>query len=368
MHPVDTRPSAHSPSPAPSGPAACLPPLQWGMTSLRAGAGNDVRWLWHGYLAPGVVTLLSSQWKTGKTTLTSVLLSRMKAGGSLAGLAVAAGRAVVVSEEPAEQWVRRGGKLDLEEHVGWYCRPFRGRPRPGEWEALLERVAEEATERGVSLAVVDPLAAFYPGKSENDACAMLDALAPLQRLAARGLAVLTLHHPSKKEVDGPSGRGSGALLGCADVLVELRWYRRAGEDDRRRRLVALSRFDETPRQLVVELNAEGTDYLARGSFTEEEFASHWRALQELLRPAERKLTRQEVYRLWPREGRPDPGHLYRWLRKAVAGGLLRQDGEGRRHKPFRYWLAENEGRWRQDPWALAFMPELRQPPPGGAFG
>ena len=118
------------------------------MTSLRAGAGAGLRWLWHGYLAPGVVTLLSSQWKTGKTTLASVLLARMKAGGSLAGLAVAAGRAVVVSEEPAEQWVRRGGKLDLEEHVGWYCRPFRGRPRPGQWEALLERVAEEAARNG----------------------------------------------------------------------------------------------------------------------------------------------------------------------------------------------------------------------------
>jgi hypothetical protein len=315
-----------------------------------------------------VVTLLSSQWKTGKTTLTSILLARMKAGGNLAGLPLAAGRAVVVSEEPAEQWVRRGGRLDLEEHVGWYCRPFRGRPRPGQWEALLDRVGEEATERGVALAVVDPLAAFYPGKSENDACAMLDALAPLQRLAARGLAVLTLHHPSKKEVDGPSGRGSGALLGCADVLVEMRWYRRAGEADRRRRLVALSRFDETPRQLVVELNAEGTDYLAHGDFAAAEFASHWGVLEGLLRPAERKLTRREIYRAWPVEGRPDPGSLYRWLRRAVAEGRLRQDGEGRGGRPFRYWLEENEERWRQDVWSLAFMPELRQPPPGNAPG
>jgi AAA domain len=363
MHPDDTSPPAHSPSPAPADIA--LPPLQWGMTSLLAGAGADLRWLWHGYLAPGVVTLLSSQWKTGKTTLASVLLARMKAGGSLAGLPVAAGRAVVVSEEPAEQWVRRGGRLDLEEHVGWYCRPFRGRPRPGQWEALLERVAEEAGQRGVGLAVVDPLAAFYPGKSENDACAMLDALAPLQRLAARGLAVLALHHPAKKEDrGGPSGRGSGALLGCADILVEMRWYRRAGEADRRRRLVALSRFDETPRQLVVELNAEGTDYLSHGDFAAAEFASHWGELQELLRPAERKLTRREIYRAWPAEGRPDPGGLYRWLRRAVAEGRLRQDGEGRGGRPFRYWLEENEGRWRQGPWALAFMPEPRQPPGG----
>ena len=105
MHPDDTSLPAHSVSPAPTGPAACLPPLQWGMTSLRSGAGAGLRWLWHGYLAPGVVTLLSSQWKTGKTTLASVLLSRMKAGGVLAGRALAATRAVVISEEPAAQWV-----------------------------------------------------------------------------------------------------------------------------------------------------------------------------------------------------------------------------------------------------------------------
>lgn len=144
--------------------------------------------------------------------------------------------------------------------------------------------------------------------------------------------------------------------------------RRAGEADRRWRLVALSRFEETPRQLVVELNAEGTDYVGHGNFVDAEFAAQWGLLEGLLRPAERKLTRREIYRLWPAEGRPDPGSLYRWLRRAVAEGRLRQDGEGRGGQPFRYWLAENEGRWRQDPWALAFMPELLQPAPGGTPG
>jgi hypothetical protein len=34
-------------------------------------------WLWHGYLAPGKVTLLTSEWKSGKTTLTAHLFARM---------------------------------------------------------------------------------------------------------------------------------------------------------------------------------------------------------------------------------------------------------------------------------------------------
>jgi len=43
---------------------------------------------------PGNITLLTSQWKSGKTTLIAVLLSRLKAGGQLAGLPVLPGRAV----------------------------------------------------------------------------------------------------------------------------------------------------------------------------------------------------------------------------------------------------------------------------------
>jgi hypothetical protein len=49
---------------------------------------------------------------------------------------------------------------------------------------------------------------------------------------------------------------------------------------------------------------------------------------------------------------------------AVPLGLLRADGRGQKHQPFRYWLAENEGRWRQDPLAVLHMPELFGTPGG----
>ena len=340
-----------------------LPSLRWGLAALRSVASPDRRWLWHGYLAPGAVTLLTSQWKIGKTTLTSILLSRMKNGGTLAGLSVAAGRAIILSEETDGQWLQRGERLGLKNHVGWYCRPFRGRPNPVQWQALLDRVAEDAAEHDIALVVIDPLAAFFPGKSENDAAAMLDFLAPLQQLAGRGLAVLLLHHPAKKESrDGPTGRGSGALLGSADILLEMRWYRRPTDSDRRRRLLALSRFDDTPRELVIELNADGTDYIARGNFADEEFAAHWRVLEGLLREAPRKLARDEILLGWPAEDRPDPATLYRWLRRAVGQGLVRQDGHGKCKLPFRYWLPESEARWRKDPLSLITMPELYGPP------
>jgi hypothetical protein len=59
-------------------------------TQISATTKDVSPWLWHGYLAPAKVTLLSSQWKSGKITLVSVLLARLANGGQLAGLPVAA--------------------------------------------------------------------------------------------------------------------------------------------------------------------------------------------------------------------------------------------------------------------------------------
>src|SRR5690348_4131710 len=110
-------------------PAVPAGPL-WGLRSLESAVASGLRWLWQGYVAAGNVTLLTSQWKTGKTTLVSVLLSKMKAGGDLAGLAVQPGKAVVLSEEGPSHWLTRARKLGLGGHVGWLCRPFPGKPTP----------------------------------------------------------------------------------------------------------------------------------------------------------------------------------------------------------------------------------------------
>ena len=67
---------------------------------VTASAPQPIDWLWHGFVAGGNLTLLTSQWKAGKTTLLSLLLSRRKNGGQLAGLAIKPGKSVVVSEEP----------------------------------------------------------------------------------------------------------------------------------------------------------------------------------------------------------------------------------------------------------------------------
>ena len=107
-------------------PPGDLPDELW-PDDLRRVGQTPLAWLWHGYLKPGAVTLLTSRWKSGKTTLLSVLLSRLASGGELAGRAVAPGKAVVVSEESPEQWASRGRQLDFGRHVCWLSL---SRPRP----------------------------------------------------------------------------------------------------------------------------------------------------------------------------------------------------------------------------------------------
>jgi hypothetical protein len=67
--PLPATEGLHDPPP-PAQPETA-PILLWGSASLQDGAPTDRPWLWHGYLAPGALTLLTSQWKSGKTTLIS---------------------------------------------------------------------------------------------------------------------------------------------------------------------------------------------------------------------------------------------------------------------------------------------------------
>src|SRR5438552_121438 len=110
------------------------------LADMKAKAHDRLNWLLHGYLAPGNATLLTRLWKSGKSTLISVLLSKLKTGGTFAGLPLRAGRAVVISEEDRQMWVQRSQLLDLDGHIDWFCQPFRGKPTEQDWHDLLGRV------------------------------------------------------------------------------------------------------------------------------------------------------------------------------------------------------------------------------------
>jgi hypothetical protein len=335
------------------------PQLMWGREELRGRARPTISWLWHGLVARGNITLLTSHWKAGKTTLVSVLLHHLKKGGTFAGRSLEPGRAVVISEESPDLWNSRAETLDFTDHIGWYCRPFAGRPRPEEWLALLEQIHKLHAERSLALVVIDPLAAFLATGSENEAGCIIEALTPLQRLASAGPAILLLHHPRRKPSRlGQSARGSGSLLGFCDILLEMRRFRQRDPDDRRRKLYGQARYAETPHQLVIELNAEGTDYVFLGRVDDLRASEYWQILRPILQAAPHKLTRRELLDAWPGGPPRNPVAIYAWLQNQVAAGVIRQDGTGVKDSPYRYWLPEREAVWRADPLAFLTMPEL----------
>jgi hypothetical protein len=305
-------------------------------------------WLWRGYLLPGAVTLLTSLWKSGKTTLLSVLLSRLKTGGELAGLPVRAGRAVVVSEEAPELWWQRGRNLTLDGHVQWLCRPFRGKPTIEQWHDLIDQIGRMHDRQPVDVLAIDPLANLAPLRTENDSSEMLKAVAPLQRLTSRGVSVLLCHHPRKGAVQaGQAARGSGALPACADIVVEMHAVCRRNLKDRRRRLRAYSRYDSTPVNWVIEWTSDGSDYRGLGPSGEPDFEHGWPVMRALLEEAEGLMTRRAILRAWPESySAPSPTTLWNWLGRAEQEGKVEQKGRGTRKEPYLYSLPGMVVKWQ----------------------
>lgn len=318
------------------------------LAEMRAAAGDHWDWLWQGYLAPGNVTLLTSLWKSGKSTLISLLLARLKTGGMLAGLPVRAGRAVLISEETEQMWLDRSLIVDLDGHIDWFCQPFRGKPTEGDWQELLARVGRLHAQKRVDLLVIDSLANLSPMRSENDAGEMLKALTPLQDLSARGISTLTSHHPKKgPTLPGQAARGSGALPGFVDIIVEMHALSHRPAD-RRRRLRAFSRHAATPPNLVIQWTADGTDYLGLGSSAEPDYEQGWPVLQAVLAQADRPLARRAILLSWPESAVPPTGQtLWRWLSRAVHEGKVLQAGRGSRKEPFLYSLPGMAEKWQE---------------------
>jgi hypothetical protein len=75
----------------------------------------------------------------------------------------------------------------------------------------------------------------------------------------------------------------------------MRYFDRADDDDRRRRLWNFSRYPEAPTRLVIEWTEDGTDYLSLGTFEEEQFSRYWDRLRDVCAGAQRKLTRMEIH-------------------------------------------------------------------------
>ena len=175
-------------------------------------------WLWHGLLRSGEITLLTSFWKTGKSTLVAGLARALADGSEFLGRAVRKGTVSVLSEEGPGQWRERVAQRPIGGHATLAYRCTVGRPTEEEWTGTIGALLAGRPD----LVVVDTLSAFLPGHCESDAVSMLHHLEPLRRFCGTGAAVLLLHHPRKRRAEaGHAARGSGALTGFVETILEL---------------------------------------------------------------------------------------------------------------------------------------------------
>ena len=178
--------------------------------------------------------------------------------------------------------------------------------------------------------------------------ANVNTVLPLQRLTAQGLGVLLLHHPRKGAVVmGQAARGSGALSGYADIIIEMQRVARRNSKDRRRRLLAYSRHEVTPPSRLIELTEDGKDYRSLGDSAALDFEHGWPMLKSVLTQAAGPLTRVEIHRDWPEKClRPAKLTLWRWLARAEKEGFVESTGIGSRKEPYCYQLPGMAMQWQ----------------------
>ena len=300
-----------------------------------------IDWIWDGVLATGMVTMVSSRWKQGKTTLVSALLAHLGRGGAFAGSTLKPTRVAVLSEEPASLWDKRHQNLHFDEaNIRFAPRPFCGHPSRAQWTDTILQLAEER----YGVVVLDPLAKFVPGELENRPTLITSVLEELHVLTEQGTAVLMNVHPSKGRERGDFDvRGTGAIAAFADILVKFDRPRHHVDGERIRRLQIESRIDDSETRLL-ELSADASDYAVVPEEPDAgSFASGWPVLKAMLEDARRAPTLRVLLDTWLEDfDKPSRSTLNRWLERGVKEGLVVRVGSGRHHDAFRYGLPGQE--------------------------
>jgi hypothetical protein len=216
-------------------------------------------WLWTGFIAPALVTILHSEPKVGKTTLLTDLYRAFGTGQDFCGLAVEKCKVFVITEEGTDNWVDRRDEKDLKDHIHVCTQPPVGHADWAGWTALMEWTRKQAVAAGARCAVFDTSSGLWPVVSEYDNSEIQRALKATQVLTQAGIAVVFSSHSRKAAGSQITAlRGGSALAGAGDLVVQMKKLDDE-PDGVRRVLIPSGRRSETPAKLVVAYGVDGYD-------------------------------------------------------------------------------------------------------------
>jgi hypothetical protein len=231
------------------------PQIAWhtGEEITRWADEHEERFLWHGVVAVGSVTLFAALPKAGKSTLLWAWLGAISRGEPWMGEPAPATRALVVTEENRYRIAEKVRRFGIDaDHVLIVTRE--DLIPPPSWPDLVRLAADKAKEVGAEILIFDTLGHYagFRDEDENNAARVMEAFAPLQAAAAKGLAPIVVHHGNKKQGEHMTSiRGSTAFHAVPDAVVEVRFF--AEPDDPKRTLRVSGRLEDHAAPVVVEL-------------------------------------------------------------------------------------------------------------------
>ena len=304
----------------------------------EAKAADSVEWLVRGYVAQGGLTLLSAKVKMGKTTLATRLVEAVLEGKPFIGESTKYTPIVYLTEQPRVSFNVALQRANLTAKDDLRLLHFTDTLGTA-WASVAAAAGEECERLGSNLLIVDTLAQFagLVGDEENNSGAQLEAIRPLQVIAGQGVGVLILSHDRKSGGEvGDATRGSSALPGAVDIVLSLR--RPDGNSRKSLRVVqSLSRFSETPEELVIELTDQG--YIALGEKADVALQEAREAILFALPTSEADgITIDEILETV----KVMRSTAQRALKELVTGGRIQKVGAGKKKNAFRYFALERD--------------------------
>lgn len=287
-------------------------------------ADFPIEWVWEGFLAKGYITLLSALWKAGKTTLIALLLKALQSDSMFLGQTIHPVSVLIISEEGEGLWVRRRVEYNIQSKVWILSRPIKRRLNYDEWISLLEQEAKFCVDSQVEVLIIDTISNFWSVDNESDAPKLEAALLPLNHLLENNIAVLLIHHFRKSGgEEGTASRGSGALASKVDIIVEFK--RLQGEESSTKRVIkTYSRFEETPSEIVIEL--EDDEYKVLGTKVEVVKQKKLDVFKIELEKYSNGATISEIRADWSEDKAPSDRTLRRYAKELFVKGEISNVG------------------------------------------